>query len=156
LRFLADLRAPALKPLGLATEFVLNSELRRQFEGEALDLQRVRALLGECEATKVPLDAETLSYALTGQLERLSDQVLKAPETPDLLQRLTDAADLARALPFEVNLWKPQNTYFGMQTAVLPAMRQRAREGDEPAAAWVQKFRVLGEHLGFRVDPEPQ
>ncbi|MGH7954197.1 MAG: DUF3536 domain-containing protein, partial [Limisphaerales bacterium] len=42
-RFLADLKAPALKDLALATELVLNSELRRQFDGDALDFERVRS-----------------------------------------------------------------------------------------------------------------
>ncbi|MGO8678006.1 MAG: DUF3536 domain-containing protein [Limisphaerales bacterium] len=154
MRFLADLRAPPLKPLALATEFVLNSELRRQFEGDTLDLQRVRTLLGECESTKVPLDADTLAYALKGHLDRLSDLVLKSPEAPDLLQQFTDAAELARALPFEVNLWKAQNAYAGMRTGVVPGLRRRAEAGDDAAKAWLEKFPVLGERLGFRVDED--
>ena len=156
MRFLADLRAPTLKPLALAAEFVLNSELRRQFEGDSLDLQRVRALLGECEATKVPLDADTLAYALKGHLDRLGDQLLKSPEAPDLLQRFTDAAELARSLSFEVNLWKPQNAYAGMRATVVPDLRRRVQAGDEAAKAWFERFLLLGERLGFRVERDPK
>ncbi len=154
MRFLADLRAPTLKPLALATEFVLNSELRRQFESDTLELERVRTLLGECEATKVPLDAQTLAYALKGHLDRLSDQLLKSPEAPDLLGRFTEAADLARNLPFEVSLWKPQNTYSGLRAAVMPDLSRRADTGDETAKAWLERFLVLGERLGFRLNRE--
>ena len=50
MRFLADLHLPALKGLAAAMEVVLNSELGRQFDGERLDLERVRSLLAECEA----------------------------------------------------------------------------------------------------------
>jgi hypothetical protein len=156
MRFLADLRGPTLKPLRLATEFVLNSELRRQFEGDNLNLQRVRTLLGECEATKIPLDTDTLAYALKGHLDRLSDQLLKSPETLDLLQRFTDAADLACNLPFEISLWKPQNAYSGLRATVVPDLRQRAEAGDETAKAWLEKFLVLGERLGFRVNRDSQ
>ena len=152
MRFLAELRAPTLKPLSLATGFVLNSELRRQFEGDSLDLQRVRTLLGECEATKTSLDGNTLAYALKRHIDRLSDQLLESPQAPELLQRFTEAADLARNLPFEVNLWKPQNAYAGMRASVVPGLLQRAEAGDETAKAWLEKFLVLGERLGFRVD----
>jgi hypothetical protein len=36
-----------------------------------------------------------------------------------------------------------------MMTTALPKMRRRAAEGNEQAGAWVEKFRVLGEKLGF-------
>ena len=55
-RFMANLRTPPLKALGMASEIVLNSELRRQFENGRLDLERARNLLAECAATKVTLD----------------------------------------------------------------------------------------------------
>jgi len=154
MRFLADLRVPALKSLGLATEFVLNSELRRQFESDALDRQRVRTLLGECEATKIRLDPDTLAYAMKAHLDRLSDQLRNSPETLELFGRFSEAAELARSLPFEVNLWKPQNVYAGLRATVAPDLRQRADGGDETARAWLEKFLVLGERLGFRVNPD--
>ena len=53
LRFLADVGAPAPSALRLAIEFVLNSELRRQFDSETMDLERVRTLLQEAERNHV-------------------------------------------------------------------------------------------------------
>ncbi|MBI3879628.1 MAG: DUF3536 domain-containing protein [Verrucomicrobia bacterium] len=152
MRFLADLHAPAPKVLEVAMELVLNAELRRQFESDSLDLERVRSLLAECEATKVALETDVLNYALKEHMDRLSDQFLKRPEDEALLQRLLSAADLIHSLPFEVNLWKPQNTYYGMIATSLSEMRQRALDGDETAKAWVEKFLMLGEQLGFLVE----
>jgi alpha-amylase/alpha-mannosidase (GH57 family) len=147
-RFLADLRAPPLSPLAPAMEFVLNSELRRQFENGAPDIERVKSLLAECEAIHVPLDADVLSYAVKGHLDRLSDQLLKTPDDPELLQRFSSVAGLVRDLPFEVNLWKPQNTYYELLKTILPEARRR---DDENSKTWVEKFLALGEQLGFRV-----
>lgn len=152
MRFLADLHAPAPKVLEVAMELVLNAELRRQFEGDNLDLERVRSLLAECEATKVALETDTLSYALKGHMDRVTDQLVKTPEDGALLQRLLSAASLIRTLPFEVSLWKPQNIYFSMINTSLSEMRQRAFVGDEGAKAWVENFLLLGEQLGFRVE----
>ena len=151
LRFLADMHAPPLKALEAAMEEVLNSELRRQFENGHLDLERVRSLLAECQATKVPLDSGALAYAYTGHLERLSDRFAQSPEDAEVLESFATSADLVHSLPFGVNLWKPQNTCYQMQSTVLPEVRRRAGESDERARAWLAKFNALSERLGIRV-----
>jgi hypothetical protein len=155
IRFLADLRVPPPKMLKLAAELVLNSELRRHFDAESLDFERVRSLLKECEATQVPLEHDALGYAVKQHLDRLSDQVLKEPENLDLLSRFAEAAEVACNLPFEVNLWKPQNIYHRLQLNVLPRLRTRAEGGNEEAKGWLAKFLALGGRLGFRVEPSP-
>jgi hypothetical protein len=148
-RFVADLRSPPLKALGMATEIVLNTEMRRQFEGDTLDLERVRSLLAECAATKVTLYSQDLAYALKAHFDRVGEAFVSKLQDMEPLQHFVDAAELARIAPFQSNLWKPQNIYYEMMTTALPKMRRRAAEGNEQAGAWVEKFRVLGEKLGF-------
>jgi hypothetical protein len=148
-RFMAELRSPPLKALGMATEIVLNTELRRQIESDSLDLERVRSLLAECAATKVPLYSQDLAYALKAHFDRISEAFLAKFQDMDALQHFVDAAELARIAPFQSNLWKPQNIYYEMLSTAFEEMRRCASEGNEQAAAWVAKFRVLGEKLGF-------
>ncbi|MBI4658339.1 MAG: DUF3536 domain-containing protein [Verrucomicrobia bacterium] len=152
MRFLADLHAPAPKALLVAAEEVLNNELRNQFESDGMDLERVRSLLAESEKSEVPLDAETLAYALKGHLDRLSVQLQKAPEGTALLARLAAVAELVLNLPFEVNLWKTQNIYHTLLRTVYRDMRSKANQGIESARGWTLQFEALGEHLGFRLN----
>ncbi len=152
MRFLADLHVPPLKGLEMAMEVVLNSELRRQFESDHLELERVRSLIAECNATKVSLDASVLAYALKGHLERLCDNFLKSPEHLAVLENFADAADLVHNVPFGVNLWKPQNACYQMISTVLPSMRSRVAQGDDKAKLWLDKFSQLGSRLGVRVE----
>ena len=49
--FLNDIHAPPLDPLAPALEFVLNAELRKQFENGPPDAERVKSLLAEAQAT---------------------------------------------------------------------------------------------------------
>jgi hypothetical protein len=147
--FMTDLHAAPLKALGMAAEIVLNSELRRQLERESLDLERIRSLLAECAATKVPLYTENLAYALKGHLDRTGQRFVLAPQDMDDLRRFVAAAELTRTVPFPVNLWKPQNIYHDMLTSTLPEMRRCADQGNAQANAWVEQFRLLGEKLGF-------
>jgi alpha-amylase/alpha-mannosidase (GH57 family) len=156
LRFLADLHAPPLQGLSMAVEEVLNSEIRGQFESDKVDAERVRSLLAECLAMKVCLEREIIAYACKGFFDRLSERLLKTPEEVELLRGLIEAARLVRELPFESNLWKPQNIYFDISRAIRPEWLERARQGDEGAKLWISLFAELGEALGFSMPAQPE
>jgi hypothetical protein len=150
LRFLADLPAPAPTALRLAHEFVVNSELRRQFDHGVPDAERLQSLLHEAEVSKVALDKEVLAYAFKAHLDRVVDRWQNDLESLDWIQQLTSLTTLLQKLPFEVNLWKPQNVYFTLKNAVYSRAKLRADEGDNAARVWLQQFTQLGEQLGFR------
>jgi hypothetical protein len=154
LRFLADLSAPIPPALQAAFESVLNGDLRSQFDSDAVDPERVRCLLHEARQSRVPLDVDTLGYAMKGQMERRADELARAPEDLPALNRFLAAAELLPELPMETNLWRPQNLYWVLQGSALPALQKRARSGEQDAAQWVESFWRLGEKLGFRIDRE--
>ena len=67
---------------------------------------------------------------------------------------LASGVDLARELPFEPNLWTPQNVYFdGARVACSTQMAEQAAS-DPVAAKWVDEFLSLGEKLGIVVEAE--
>jgi hypothetical protein len=148
MRFLADLGTPLPGVFRMTAEFVLNSDLRRAFEGEELDLERIRTLLDAAEKEKVRLDTAGLGYALEQTVERLMGELRAAPTDLGLLEKLEAAIGLVGSLPFEVQLWKVQNLYYEMLQKVYPEFRARA---DEEAQDWVGHFLSLGEKLSFRV-----
>ena len=149
LRFIADLHAPPLRGLRMAVEEVLNSEIRNQFESDHVDPERVRSLLAECRALNVALENEVLAYSCKGYFDRLSERLLKSPHDVEVLRRLIDAAMLARELPFEINLWKPQNVYFDISRTVRKEFTKEAPQDDDGAKKWNSLFVELGEALGF-------
>jgi alpha-amylase/alpha-mannosidase (GH57 family) len=151
-RFLADIHVPPLQSLAPAMEFVLNSEIRRQFENGHADPERVKSLLAEARIAKITFETDSLAYAVKKYFDQLSDQLLKTPDDYELLQRLSDSAILLHVLPFEVNLWKTQNNYYVMLTTILPEVQKRA---DEKSKTWIEKFRALGEQLGFHLNGNP-
>ncbi|HZF00295.1 MAG TPA: DUF3536 domain-containing protein, partial [Methylomirabilota bacterium] len=149
MRFLEDIHAPPLNSLAPATEFVLNNELRKQFENGQIDAERVRSLLAEVRRANVPLDAPTLAHTVKKYFDRVSNEFVKAPDDADLLQRFATGTALIRDLPFGVNLWRPQNNYDRMAATVLPEMQKRP---DEKSKMWVEKFLTTGEQLGFHIE----
>ncbi len=151
LRFLADIRAPAPPALRVAHEFVVNADLRRQFDVDVLDTERVEALLQEAEVEKVVLDMDSLAYGYKAHLDRLMSRWEDMPEDVGLLQQLVVAVEMLQRLPFEVNLWRPQNMYSVMRSRVLPQLEARAVGGDTGAVEWLSMYRRIGVGLGFQM-----
>ena len=149
--FLRDLGVPLPKAIRTAAEFAVNSNLRRAFADEAMDVEQVRRLLDEARSGGVDLDGTTLEYALRLTIDRLFQKFAGAPNDRTLVERLETLVDMARSLPFEVVLWTPQNVWWEVSRSSLEQNRKRAQDGDQEARAWVQHFLALGEKLQVRV-----
>ena len=152
MRFLKDIGAPLPPSLRIAAVFILNTELRRQFESDNPDPARIRALLDEAQADNVELYLDVLAYAIKVRLDRRLEWLTASPDEVKLLAGTADLAEIVRSINIEVNLWKPQNLYFKLLNEVAPARHEKAGRGDAAAREWLQHFARLGDHLGFKVN----
>jgi alpha-amylase/alpha-mannosidase (GH57 family) len=156
MRFMADLRVPQPRAFLMAAEFAINSSLRAALEDvENLDFERIHSLLQEARSTNVQLDGETLGYALRKTIKRLSEQFRENSDDIDLMKKLEAAAGVARSLPFEVNVWRTQNTYYQVLQQIYPQWLDKAMHADETALEWVDHFIALGKNLAVKVDQPP-
>ncbi len=153
MRYLTNIAAPMPSALQTAADFILNIDLRREFEADHTDLNRVSALLEEGRGRNVALYKDSLGYAIKNRLERLITSFMAQPDDIESLRQLEGIAGVCQILSFDVNLWKTQNTYDKMLHAVLPEMKAKAGQGSEEALTWLRHFLALGEHLGFKVHP---
>jgi alpha-amylase/alpha-mannosidase (GH57 family) len=147
--FLNDVHLPPLQSLAPAAEFVLNAELRKQFENGHVDAERVKQLVIQAKRTNAEIETNELGFIVKKHFDRLSEKLFKSPQDVDVLQKFSSSAALLPLLPMQVNLWKTQNVYDQLRSKVLPQMEGN---GDEKARAWIEKFLTLGEQLGFHVE----
>jgi alpha-amylase/alpha-mannosidase (GH57 family) len=150
MRFLTNLHIPLPKAFQSAAEFVLNGYLREALEKDDIDAERIRALLETAWLEGVSVDTTTLEFAYRHNLERLADQLKSNPEE-SRLKRLDTAASVIQILPFPVELWKIQNSYYRLLENVYPEMRRRAEQGELSAQAWLGPFKALGRKLVIKV-----
>jgi hypothetical protein len=143
---------PQPKPLLVAAELVLNASLRRAFEQGELQPELIDPLLEAADLEGVPLDKTTLEYALRKSIEQMADRLLQNPSNVGLFQRLEIALAFLDALPFEVNLWKVQNTFYELFETVYADYNKNAERGDAQNRKWITRFRELGEKLSIRID----
>jgi (1->4)-alpha-D-glucan 1-alpha-D-glucosylmutase len=153
MRFLKHLAAPIPMPLQATAQVLFNSDLRWALKDDDPDLEQIRRLVEEAQTWNVPLDSGTLGFQLTKMLDRLAVRWAGAPEQLEPLAALAASLDMARQLPFEPNLWAPQNTFFAVRGRAFDAMTERAAI-DPAAAQWVEMFLAVGDKLGIIVDAE--
>jgi (1->4)-alpha-D-glucan 1-alpha-D-glucosylmutase len=152
LRFLADLGVPLPRAFRTTAEFVLNTDLRWAFEDDEPNPEHIRKLFDEANLWHVTIDTPGLAYRFRATLGRMAARFREHPDDPALLQTLRGAVDLAHTLPFEVDLWQPQNTCFEVFHTTLPELEERAAEGDEAAGTWVTQFLALAETLNLHTE----
>ncbi len=149
MRFLTDIPMELPQVLSVTSEFVVNGALRRAFQDEPLDLGRIASLLDSARREHLNLDAAGLSYTLAGRINSLMQAFAAMPEDKETLARMNAVLDMVRGLPFQLNLWKVQNLYYGLTQTLLPEMAQR---NDAAGVEWVRCFVDLGEKLGIAVE----
>jgi len=146
MRFLKDMGTPLPHALICAADFYLNSSLRRSFTNETPDFDYIAGLLKEAKTLEISLDNEGLGYILGKTMEHLAAHWLKNPADLALLKNLDMITGMARSLPFEVDLWKMQNIYYGLLQTVYPIQAKKSTEAND-AGEWLEYFLALGDKL---------
>jgi hypothetical protein len=152
MRFLKDIGAPLPGALKTAANFILNAELRRQFEGNEPDPARIRALVQEAQTDNVDLERDELGYAIKAHLDSQLVRLTAAPDEVALLARTAEIAEIVHSVNLEVNLWKTQNLYFKLLKDVAPRYHAQAAQGEAASRERLQHFLKLGDQLGFKVN----
>ena len=151
MRFLTNLSLSPPQPLKMAAEFLVNTDLRRALEAPQFDIARIHRFLEEAKSMSADLDVSGIEYAARRTLIRLANEFRQYPGDLDRIQALSAAIDMVTALPFEVNLWEPQNIYYEILQSLYPTLGKKAREHDDAAQQWTRTFLALGEKLRVRV-----
>jgi hypothetical protein len=152
MHFIKDLGIPLPQAMHSAAELVLNATIRRALENEELHTDHINSPLEEARVVGVPLDTNTLEYALRNSLERMAELVIENPGEISMIERLVAALDLLASLPFQVNLWKVQNIFYEILQSPYPSYKGKAEKGDKSAMDWVNQFTTLGARLNVRVE----
>jgi alpha-amylase/alpha-mannosidase (GH57 family) len=147
MRFLKSINIPLPKEFLSAAEFVVNKDLCRALEQADVDTERVKSLVQTAKLEGLALDSATLEFAYRHHLERLAKKLGSSP-TLAKLRQLNQTLSLIPLLPFWINLWKIQNSYYRLSKSFYPKLR--TREPSDGGAA-LACFEELGVKLGVKL-----
>jgi (1->4)-alpha-D-glucan 1-alpha-D-glucosylmutase len=152
MRYLHAIGVPLPRTYQMAADFVIYKDLRWAVDEDEPKLQQIRALIRDAALWKVSLDTVGLAYRFSRTITRMAERLREHVTHLAHLQTLEETVELAKSLPFEVNLWRCQNVYFEIMSTGCRDVRARAENGDEEAQSWLGHFIALGEKLGIDVE----
>jgi len=149
--FLYWLHIPLPKSFRVAAEHTISTELRKIFEKDDADGERLKSLVEDVRKWDIQIDRVLIQFVfslwVSGQIEKLTGGAEDLPR----MKRVQDALESMDQLLETPNLWKAQNLYFSMKENVYGTMLGRAEKGEGFAKDWVESFRQLGNGLRIRV-----
>jgi alpha-amylase/alpha-mannosidase (GH57 family) len=151
MRFLADLHVEQPKLFCTLAEFSLNRRLRTLLGSPNAAAEKVESLLQEAREMQVTLDTSTLEFVMRRQAEERARAFWANPGELAVLQQLERSIQLARNLPFHVNLWQVQNLCAEKLDGTFSAIKKEADQGDADARTWVEHMSSLARSLDLKV-----
>lgn len=148
--FLQEIGMPVKKAFYSAAEFILNSDIKRAFEDEFIDIEKIQGLIFEMKKWRVPIDSVEIEFIVRGRLEKLIEDLYSSSDI-NLLLEIQKMLELIKSLPLEVNYWKTQNIYYKIAKDLYGQFLLKSRQGDENAKRWIASFKYIGEMLFFNV-----
>ena len=139
---LKELGTPIPAVFKSTAEFSLNSELIKTLRGETIDVNRAVSLLEEMSGWELSPGQVELELALRNEISRRMIE-LKDDLSVEPVRELLGLMEFVSRLPFSINIWGPQNTYYFMVKTAYSKMPA------EKNAEWLGEFRKLGEALFF-------
>ncbi|MGD8818207.1 MAG: DUF3536 domain-containing protein, partial [Acidobacteriota bacterium] len=155
IEFLEEHRLPLPDALKTAARHLLNMELRELLEARPFDLDRTRRLIDLARTFDISLDSPGLALQLQHTLANLTRRLAADPDRREILDKLRAAVTLVDSLPFEVDLWEPQNILYGVICSEWPAHAERAAAGGargQRAGDWLDGVGAVAAKLSLRVE----
>jgi alpha-amylase/alpha-mannosidase (GH57 family) len=152
MQFLSEIDVPMPDVFLTTAGIVISDRLGTLLDDPSPEVDEIQALLATASQWGVDLDGEGLAYALQQTIDRVAMSWAESPDDLEQLARLEQLTELARAMPFAVDLWKPQNLFYGVLRDHYERVRDAQPEPDSDPANWLERFHRLGDLLSVRVE----
>jgi alpha-amylase/alpha-mannosidase (GH57 family) len=151
MNFLQGLQMPIPKPLAVAAEYVINSDLKKTLENGQWNVEKMENLVKEAKKWSLEIDKETIGYVATALINSFMESLSHQPEEMALLQKVEDVLKFLNLLSIEVEQWKAQNICFSIGRGVHKEIHERAEKGDDTAKSLNEVFHQVCSHLKVNI-----
>ncbi|NTW49767.1 MAG: DUF3536 domain-containing protein, partial [Chlorobiales bacterium] len=148
---MSDMRATLPKPLRVAAEITINTELQRLLEKDDLDIERIEKNVEEVKRFCLELDQPKLELIATEKINLLVDKFKQMPENTDLLEKLCQQVNALIQLPLQLDFWHAQNELYQIASEFYDNKRVDAEAGEKNAQVWVKCFNHLADALKVKI-----
>ncbi|MGE5280038.1 MAG: DUF3536 domain-containing protein [Deltaproteobacteria bacterium] len=143
LQTMEKLNQPLPSYFKTVVSFVLNTDLERHLESGDADLAHFRELAEEAGRCGAKLDTAGLGLRLNRRVDGMMEHLVAAPQDMPLIEQILGFLRVAEDLGLPLDLWKAQNTYFGL-CCRYPELKSKVPSLGVSFADWSRAFQELG------------
>ncbi len=139
------------RPFFVATEYILNADIKEMFKEGSLYVVKLEELINEAKKWSIEIDTTTLGYVASAWLNSVMDKIHQQSEDLQLFEKIDKTLEILKPLSLSLDLWKAQNKYFSIGKNSYNTMKEKAANGDSLAKSWIESFFKLGNYLNVKV-----
>jgi alpha-amylase/alpha-mannosidase (GH57 family) len=151
MNFYNSLQQKLPRPFLAAADYIINSDLKKIFEEDSLDIEKLKRLIEETDRWAIRIDKETIGFKATSWINTSMEKLLSEPEDTELLLLIEDTMKNLESLKLSLNIWHVQNIYFDISRKYGDEMRRESTQGDQAAREWTEGFQRLGLYLHVKI-----
>jgi len=149
----------------VATEYILNTDIKQVFQEVTVDIDKLSKLIDEAIKWNIKIDTTTLTYVASTWLSSTMDNIRQHTEDLQLFENIDKTLEVLNPLSLSLDLWKVQNNYFAIWKDFYitmkdkeerwknfyTTMKDKEERGDSFAKSWVENFLKLGHYLNVKI-----
>ena len=147
MHFLLELNIPLPQLFIVAAERIVSIDLRRLFEAEEMDHDRLDSLLSLSKRFQLDLDRELLGFKAGAWVNGSMEKLQGAPGNTALMKEIGRTLSRLKSANIPLDLWKVQNLYFALREGENQLWRDFPEMDEQVLQAWRQSFAALGIQL---------
>ena len=147
MNFYYSLQQRLPKPFFAAAEYIINTDMKKIFEEEILDVEKLEKLIDEAKRWSIKVDTTTIGFVVNSWVNSIMEELYQQPENVQLFEKIDNTMEVLKPLSLSLDLWKAQNLYFSIGKNCYTTMKERAASGDNSAERWTEEFLKLGNYL---------
>jgi alpha-amylase/alpha-mannosidase (GH57 family) len=151
MNFFNSLQRRLPRPFLAAAEYIINSDLKKIFEEEVLDIERLKRLIDETKRWSINLDKTTIGFKASAWVNSAMEKLEKRQDNRKLISLIDNTLENLKPLNLSLNLWSAQNIYFDISRNFGSKMIEKSEKGDTSATKWTEAFRMLGYYLNVKI-----
>jgi alpha-amylase/alpha-mannosidase (GH57 family) len=151
MNFFHSLNIKLPRRFSAAAEFILNNDLKKIFQEEDIDIEKLKRLMDDAKRWTVKIDTTTIGFVASSWINNLVEKFSQQPENIELSEKIDNTLEVLKPLSLSLDLWKAQNVYFSIGRNFYSRMKEKAANGDGFAKRWEGNFLKLGNYLNVKV-----
>jgi hypothetical protein len=139
------------RPFLAAAEYIINTDLKKVFEEDTLDTEKLKRLMDETERWQMKIDKTTIEYKANTWVNTAMEKLAAQPEDKKLIDLIEMTLKILRPLDLSLNLWSAQNIYFDISRGFGSEMIEKGSNGHTDSRKWTEAFRTMGYYLNVKI-----